>query len=284
MTARPSRIGVCRRVGPAGSFARGALCLVLVTALGACSPAGNVRPTPTAGPSASSARPASPQAATDLAEVARTAGTPITSGAVTLTVAALAMPVTVNAQDDGSVVLSVATAGGSSTSSHRACAVIAAPSGTHFEVESDLSATVLASTGAVVAALTAVKVVDGTGARLAAHETDTALLDVLVDAGPVGTATLTFGATPLVSAHWGVHEGGRSLAVVPAPWVRSGGLAAQDALWSALVAAEPDADSATMHDQMTCHALGAPTKASWNLEPWRPKVDTLTLLATGCNP
>ena len=43
-----------------------------------------------------------------------------------------------------------------------------------------------------------------------------ALLDVLVDAAPAGSATLTFGATPLVSATWGEREGGRSLAVVPA--------------------------------------------------------------------
>jgi len=122
------------------------------------------------------------------------------------------------------------------------------------------------------------------GVVLAVRKGDSGLADLLVDAGPAGTATLVFGADPLVKEHWTTQEGGRSLAVVPAPWVRTGGLAAQDALWAAVVAKVPEADSKTMHDQMLCHALGAPDKASWNLEPWRPKVDSLTMLAAGCNP
>ncbi len=39
-----------------------------------------------------------------------------------------------------------------------------------------------------------------------------------------------------------------------------------------------------MHDQLTCHALGAPDKETWNLEPWRPDVGLLAVLAAACNP
>ncbi|RYV49359.1 DUF2599 domain-containing protein [Pengzhenrongella frigida] len=170
----------------------------------------------------------------------------------------------------------------------RLAAVLAAPPGLRFEARSDRSVAVLGSGPDVVGALPRVVVVDDTGAPLVAdlvvRATDPGLLDVLVDPGPAGSAALTFGATPLVSADWGEREGGRSLAVVPASWVRAGSVAALDALWSALVVVAPDADSTSMHDQLTCHALGAPTKDSWNLEPWRPEVDVLTLLAARCNP
>jgi hypothetical protein len=39
-----------------------------------------------------------------------------------------------------------------------------------------------------------------------------------------------------------------------------------------------------MRDQLACHALGAPDKATWNLEPWRPDVGLLLIMAAGCNP
>jgi hypothetical protein len=39
-----------------------------------------------------------------------------------------------------------------------------------------------------------------------------------------------------------------------------------------------------MHDQLVCHGIGAPDKATWNLEPWRPDVGLLAVLAAGCNP
>ena len=292
-------------------IARGAACLLLMTSLAACSPdddgarSGSTASTPTTTSPSPAPRPTAPtlEATADqadlagpagLAEVVRTAGTLVRSGEVTLTVAALSAPVSTDAQEDGSVVLTIPVAvsprsgTGRGTASRRVVAVLAAPSGMRFEVKSDQSATLLGSGGTVIGALSAVAVVDGAGARvgagLAAREIDAALLDVLVDAGSAGSAILTFGATPLVSADWGEREGGRSLAVVPAPWVRTGSLAAQDALWSALVAAQADADSTTMRDQLICHALGAPVKDSWNLEPWRPEVDSFTLLATGCNP
>ncbi|HEY5518204.1 MAG TPA: DUF2599 domain-containing protein, partial [Cellulomonas sp.] len=68
------------------------------------------------------------------------------------------------------------------------------------------------------------------------------------------------------------------------PWVRAGGLAAQDATWAAVVALAPEAGTTGMHDQFLCHALGAADKATWNLEPWRPDVGSLATLAASCNP
>jgi hypothetical protein len=95
---------------------------------------------------------------------------------------------------------------------------------------------------------------------------------------------LWFAGTAVDDTDWGVREGGKSLAVTPSAWARDGGLAAADLTWAQLVALEPDADSGTMHDQLRCHQLGAPDKATWNLEPWRPQVDGLAMIAARCNP
>ncbi|MBD5785193.1 DUF2599 domain-containing protein [Cellulosimicrobium terreum] len=100
---------------------------------------------------------------------------------------------------------------------------------------------------------------------------------------PVLVAT-TLGTDALRTTSWGEREGGRSLAVDPTAWARTGGAAAQEVLWAALVAVEPEADSDTMHDQLVCHALGAPDKAAWNLEPWRPDVGLVATMAARCNP
>nr|WP_277344787.1 DUF2599 domain-containing protein [Cellulomonas sp. IC4_254] len=101
-----------------------------------------------------------------------------------------------------------------------------------------------------------------------------------------GTVTATFAATAVLDATWRdlADEGGRSLAVEPAAWARRGSLAAEEAVWSALVAAEPEADAQNVRDQLTCHLIGAPDKATWNLEPWRPDVGLLETIAALCNP
>ncbi|MBL0887620.1 DUF2599 domain-containing protein [Myceligenerans indicum] len=101
-----------------------------------------------------------------------------------------------------------------------------------------------------------------------------------------GTATFTLGDDALSSATWAQREGegGLSLAVVPEPWVRGAGEAALDLLTAQLASAEPETDSDTMRDQLACHHLGAPDKATWNLEPWRPDVGMLGTIAARCNP
>lgn len=93
-----------------------------------------------------------------------------------------------------------------------------------------------------------------------------------------------FAGSTIETTSWGIDEGGRSLAVTPTAWARGGGLAASDLTWAQLVQREPEADSPTMHAQLRCHELGAPDKDTWNLEPWRPDVSDLEMIAARCNP
>ena len=89
----------------------------------------------------------------------------------------------------------------------------------------------------------------------------------------------------LVTAYWFQRADGISLAVVPASWVRNTtALEDVEQLWVEVLEIFPEADSPGMFDQLVCHAIGAPNKDSWNLEPWRPVVEFLDLLLTGCNP
>jgi hypothetical protein len=110
---------------------------------------------------------------------------------------------------------------------------------------------------------------DGTGTT-----DDAAAWDVVV---PLGTRAVR-------STDWGEREGGRSLAVDPTAWARAAGQAGRELVWAQVVAAEPEADTSTMHDQLVCHAVGAPDKATWNLEPWRPDVGLLATMSARCNP
>ncbi|MBE9924495.1 DUF2599 domain-containing protein [Cellulosimicrobium cellulans] len=103
---------------------------------------------------------------------------------------------------------------------------------------------------------------------------DAGAWDVVV---PLGTRAVR-------STDWGEREGGRSLAVDPTAWARGAGQAGQELVWAQVVAAEPEADTPTMHDQLLCHAVGAPDKATWNLEPWRPDVGLLATMSARCNP
>lgn len=58
--------------------------------------------------------------------------------------------------------------------------------------------------------------------------------------------------------------------------------------WAEVVKRNPEANNAGMRAQFLCHWQFAefiqPGKTSWNLEPWRPDVSSLNLLANGCNP
>lgn len=153
-------------------------------------------------------------------------------------------------------------------------ALVAAPAGGSFEAQPDGSVLLLDADGSPVAALR----VTGGHARLRSPD----LLAVTAD-GP-GDVTLVVGTQALARADWGEREGGRSLAVVPTPWARAAGDAALELLWHQATTAQPEAGTATMHDQLVCHALGAPDKDAWNLEPWRPDVGLLETLLARCNP
>lgn len=99
-----------------------------------------------------------------------------------------------------------------------------------------------------------------------------------------GDVLVRVAAQALTSAEWGEREGGRSLAVTPTQWAREAGQAGEEAVWRELVATVPEADTPVMRDQLTCHALGAAGKPTWNLEPWRPDVGLFEVLAASCNP
>jgi hypothetical protein len=99
-----------------------------------------------------------------------------------------------------------------------------------------------------------------------------------------GPVDVWLASVAVESAVWGEAEGGRSLAVTPSAWARERSRAAQEGLWAQVVAQAPDADTPGMQAQLECHELGAPDKATWNLEPWRSVVDPLDMIAARCNP
>lgn len=61
-----------------------------------------------------------------------------------------------------------------------------------------------------------------------------------------------------------------------------------DEAWREVLVLAPDADTPGMRSQFLCHwhfaEFAQPGKASWDLEPWRPPVDTGSMLLAGCNP
>lgn len=92
---------------------------------------------------------------------------------------------------------------------------------------------------------------------------------------------------------WAEYGGLSSLRVYPTPAARAASVrldgAGQAVLaWREVLAREPEADTDSMRDQFLCHwsyaEYGRPGKTSWNLEPWRPVVDGVTMLESGCNP
>ncbi|OLT50948.1 hypothetical protein BJF88_02275 [Cellulosimicrobium sp. CUA-896] len=209
-----------------------------------------------------------------------------------------ASPARVGPADDGTAVLTV------SPGDEPVSLVLTTPGS--LTGNADGTVTVLDTAGTAVGGLSAPGVTDGgTGpgdasplprATLTVTGPTTAELAVVRPAGepsesgslaavPDGHAvTTTLGTTALRSAGWGDREGGLSLAVDATAWARTAGVAGSDTLWAQVVAAEPDADVPGMHDQLVCHALGAPDKATWNLEPWRPDVGLVAVLAARCNP
>lgn len=202
----------------------------------------------------------------------RAQGTAVTSGAVALAVLAEGSGgVSSRAEADGSVTFGVPAGG----------ALVATPADVTVEVQDDGSVLLVGGGGVAVGGLvvtdaaglpTRVEVVAPDLMRLGAGAT--------AAAGPTGR----LGTTGIASLDWGEREGGRSLAVEPTPWARAGGEAAVALIRQEMVAASPEADSPTMLDQLACHALGARDKDTWNLEPWRPDVGLLAMLAARCNP
>lgn len=226
------------------------LALVLV----GCSPEA-AEPSPPPSPSATPTPTVDP---TDPAAI-RATGTPMSSGTVTLSVSVPGLVVTVD--PDGSA---RATVPGD--------VLVAAPEGLTITALSDGTAAVRDGSGAFVAGLTT----DPWGTGLVQVGPDVVRLDDAAD--------VWFTSVAVESAVWGEAEGGRSLAVTPSAWARARGQAAQEGLWAQVVALAPDADTPGMKAQLECHELGAPDKATWNLEPWRPDVDAIEMIRERCNP
>lgn len=278
-------------------LAAAALLTALAAAVAGCGPLGERTPDRSAGPTATAearegAEPPTPAPPT--AADVRTSGVPLTSGTLTLAVrvevpsAELAVEAP---QPDGSVAATVPV--WARTIAPALVATLAAPEGTTFDVQVDGSVAVRDAAGAFLGGLAAPVATSDDSARV--RSTWAAVgPDVLTLTAAPGDGADTFpgkvdariwlGTAVLESATWGEREGGRSLAVDPTPWARAGGLAAQDGTWAAVVAQEPEAGTNGMRDQFLCHAVGAPDKDTWNLEPWRPDAGSLATLAARCNP
>lgn len=247
------------------------MAIALLPALVACTPddpPGAATPSPTG-----TASSAAPQEAA------------LNAGDLTLTVRVLpGAGVSSAAGEDGSVEATVLQVVPATTATSPAADVtlveIVPPDGTTATVLSDGSATLADATGALVGGFSTPT--GPHGAALVATADGT--LDVVVPSDATQEVGLWLASSALLGTVWGDQEGGRSLSVSPTAWARAGSLAAQELVWSQLVTREPEADATTMHDQLLCHMLGAPTKDTWNLEPWRPEVDLVTLVATKCNP
>lgn len=107
---------------------------------------------------------------------------------------------------------------------------------------------------------------------------------VSADPGPPGFVEHT---------EWADYDGLPSLRVYPTQAARTAANRPDRSTdgataWREVLARAPEADTPTMRDQFLCHwsyaELTRPGKASWNLEPWRPVVDGVTMLESGCNP
>ncbi|GIG37032.1 DUF2599 domain-containing protein [Cellulomonas pakistanensis] len=268
--------------------------LAAAVALGAllagCTAGGDSGPAPApATDAATDEATAGPEPAA--ASAVRADGTPVASGGVTLSVLAPAGPAASAPAEDDAVLLTVAVPAEDSGPALVTVATLAAPEGGSVEVLDDLSALVRDAGGAVLGGLTAPLLDDAAGRTVRVRTADDGTVTWLVEGAEGsgasgGSVTATFAATAVLSATWRdlADEGGRSLAVEPAAWARRGSLAAEEAVRAALVAAEPEADGQNVRDQLTCHLIGAPDKATWNLEPWRPDVGLLETIAALCNP
>lgn len=296
-----------RRPGRASARARravvgGALAGALALAAAACT--GGPTPPPTSPAPAAPATP-SPTAPADARATVRTT---VRIGSLTLTLIAPAgAQFRSTRDDDGSVQVTVRGLDPGDT------VRLVAPDGDRYVVQADRSATVERSaTPSTTSATSGTGPTDataGTGsttvvAGLAPPRTGTSAAsgavagveaaDGTTDApGPDRVLTVTtderaltlwFGTGEPRSAVWGDHDGGRSLAVDPSAWARAAGVAGWTTTWSALTTDHPDANTPGMHDQLVCHALGAPDKPTWNLEPWRTDVGLPATIAAACNP
>lgn len=227
------------------------------------------------------APPAAPTSADDV----RRSGHPVALGDVTVHVAdgpGATPPVETAPPADAAVTLVVPSGPDPGSASDGPALLLAGPPGSTAEVLGDGTAVLRDADATVLAGV----VPRGTRLRAGGD----GLVEVTSRAtGTAADGAVVVGGGAVVSADWADRgdEGGLSLVVVPRDWVRTAGEAGVEAVWSALAARTDlgaDAVAPGMRDQLGCHALGAPDKASWNLEPWRPDVGFVATLTARCNP
>lgn len=285
-----------------------AVSLVAALSLSACSsrPSPAVHPS-TSGPGASQSAPPSPtpDAPAPAPGPALTVDVEVTGTAEDATLEAGATPpgsATTASDGDSGLVLSAPLAGTDQAAVDAGTPLVrltvAAPAGSTATIAPDDTAAVVTADGDLLVGFAAPSVVDEAGTSLATswqavegaagRSADAVMVDLVLDtdavpAGPL-TATLHLGTTVVAGVEWGTREGGESLAVTPSAWGRVSGQTGYALGWADVVRLEPGADTSVMEKQFRCHQLGAPDKATWNLEPWRPDVSYLAYVAARCNP
>lgn len=91
-------------------------------------------------------------------------------------------------------------------------------------------------------------------------------------------------------AEWATSGGRPSLRVYPTAAGRrvTSRVIGSGRAWAEVLRLVPDAGTPGMREQFACHwrfaEFGKPGKTSWNLEPWRPLVGDITMIASRCNP
>ncbi|GAA1737853.1 hypothetical protein GCM10009809_36190 [Isoptericola hypogeus] len=258
-----------------------AVTVAALLCLGACAGGGDTAPPPT--PSAATAPTASADPGASASASAAPLSVEVSSGQVTLVItvpgAAIDAPHVAVSDDPADATRTITLDLAGLPADDPPTVTLAAPRGT-LGRNGDGSLTVLDADDDPVGGLSA-----PTGARFVVDGEAVEVRPAGGDDGDgPGEAATTLGTAGVASADWGEREGGRSLAVDATGWARSAGEAGVDVVWAELVAAEPEVDTATMRDQLACHAIGAPDKATWNLEPWRPDVGLLATMAARCNP
>jgi hypothetical protein len=95
------------------------------------------------------------------------------------------------------------------------------------------------------------------------------------------------GETAVESARWVDEREGPRLFITPSNWARDGGLAVSDYGWHSVVRDVPEVTEhpgESLEHQFQCHAIGAQSKDTRNLETWYDDIGLLSLLAARCNP
>jgi hypothetical protein len=231
-----------------------------------------------------------PAVATSTAEVS-------TNGVATYTSADSQVSVGVRVLDDG---VQMATVVRSSTAGDVFSYPVTLPAGVHMELLGDGGVGFFTAQGAMVGGLAAPWAKDASGSSIPTHyeiQGGAVLQHVSYDS----TTAFPVVADPWLfidlidHATWVYTSGyGWTFQVFPTLWARSlaGNTAVGYAAWNELYSKYQNGGLNTnlgsMENQLVCHevvvAVVEPSKASWNIDEWRPNVGLLATINAKCNP